>query len=276
MSFIGLLDVDGLELAFAPYAFKRGDGKASFNTGNFPTYPNGAFQNCSLENMGNGYGYVNSGILKGDAVDDYIQTEYNPTVSDASDWTIEIKCNLIDNASLQAFISQAASPGDVWYIGLYNDGGGNQMYFWFEKAAAQRFAVSNDRFLPGYHYFVYRKTGGLLELFHAGNQIASYLVQQTYDIGTLSIVRKACIFGCGVMTVHSPSEIYWLGLYSKALSDATILTNANLDKAMGGLYGVSEGSDTMDLVYQNPNPRHELIMRNMWTPAELKGDERFL
>lgn len=33
----------------------------------------------------------------------------------------------------------------------------------------------------------------------------------------------------------------------------------------------------IDFITENdPMPRHEIIMRNMWTPNELKGDERFL
>jgi hypothetical protein len=91
-------DNTNCQFAVAPSPWSKGNGTSNQTTGNFPTYPSGAFQIVSLKNFASGYGYVynsGDGYIRFDGDNDTVPFNGVPAAfDDSASFSLEFWFNL--------------------------------------------------------------------------------------------------------------------------------------------------------------------------------------
>lgn len=242
---IGLWDDTGCNLCMPFSAWGRGNGTANQNTGNMPTYPNGAHQPCVFTNMGAGYGYVYvpgaDSYCNFDGVNDYVSSQFARTFSNAGSITLELKIHYMNDGNDRYFFMFGDNINA--FAGGYAAGATNAISWFIKSGANTRSATSNETLVQNTDYTLhFVKNGATLQLFINGVE-ATYAVQQAYNLGNLAIVRGVDL---GIrqfdLSRANTSRVYWFATYDNTvLSNARLTTNAGLSNTFG-LVGTNVGN----------------------------------
>lgn len=202
-------------------AWSKGNGSTDKNTGNMPSAPEGAFQNCSFESCGVGEGFVNNsndGYFQGDGTNAYMQTDYVLSVTGAT-----------TNLSF-GIIADVTSGVDQYLFGLYDDAGtyfhahinsARQVEFRINssyvtaRALTQTSAVS-----AGKHHFIFRIVNGLMEIWIDGSEYSPYS-QQTSFTFTKTFTAKLRIADRNGSSLF-PSKIWDFKIFNAAVPSGYI------------------------------------------------------
>lgn len=241
----GAWDSTDCVLALAFNAWSKCNGTSDKYTGNMPSYPLGAYQNCVFTGFGSSYGYVyNSGdgycLFENNS--DYILTDYTLSGTNTSKLTIEAWiyrktngvvdciCGLEDDSS--NYFAFTVTPSNLLNVGWYVGGVADQV-------------ASSNTVSVGLHHVVYAKDGATQKLYLDGVEV-SYTIQNPYELGDKTYTNKMLI-GADALTpvLGFNDKIYWYSIYGDAISEARIGANNSLGKDLE-LYGTNIG-DTMYL-----------------------------
>ncbi len=241
-------DSDSVSYVVAPNAWSKGNGTIDKNTGNFPTYPNGAWQNCPLTNMGAGYGYLynaRNGHCNFDAVNDKIETAHTFQWDVSTKRTFEFKANFIDNNDYQILGGSYHSSNNWAFLCfIFPD---ETIGFYFYSTAGFQRALTTTKVTNGDHTFHFVKDGSAIKIYLDGVE-CSYAAQDTYNY-SLHNDFASFVVGNDHRTVYAwNGKIYWAAVYDKVLSEATMAEHHSLANDMG-LIGSNDG-DTMYLTAQ--------------------------
>lgn len=243
-------DPTNAKFVIAPNAWSKGNGTSDKNTGNFPSYPNGAYQNCVLTNMAIGYGFVyntEDGYLKFDGNDDYANCNDVLELNSVSKFTIEFIMNqdVLDVAD----IIFRKEYDNINRIKIYTHTNGD-MYFHIDNVGGKygKFDYST-KISAGINAHVVMVFDGTLsgnenrlKVFVNDEQItltfSGTIPATTYNLTAENVY-------VGYSTNSFAGKIYWFAIYSDALISSRISTNFAFGADMG-MIG-NNASDSMVL-----------------------------
>lgn len=252
---IGNWDDSNCVLALAFAAHGNGNGRTSFNTGTFPSFPNGAFQPCTLTNMGAGFGYVyvpgggGTSHCNFDGINDYIQTQWPLVLTAANSLTFEIKATLDVGCSAALCGAVDDDQNRFWIIQDASDSG--RIDFFFEMGDVIDRARTNDNAHGVGNYTVHCVKNAAANLrvwvdaVEAGG--VGYQTQNAYGLGANTLTNLLAVGDRGAADLPFGNVIYWFAIYSADIGTTRIAANHALPLDMG-LFGYSTGGGgTMDL-----------------------------
>jgi len=238
---------DNTDCVFALHfnAWSKCNGTVNKYTGNMPSYPLGAFQDCVLTNFSSGYGYIynsGDGYCLFENNDDYILTEYPLLLTNASKFTIELFANRKTNGVNEVFCGLEDDSANYFLFFLNAT---NNVVANITINSTTYLVQSSTTIAVGLHHFVFIKDGGTLKLYVDGTE-CSYTIQNTYNYGDFNYGRSMLIGADALIPAYGFNDkVYWYGIYDDAISEARIITNEGLGTDLG-LFGTNDG-DTMYL-----------------------------
>jgi hypothetical protein len=245
-------DNDSCAFVIAPAAWAKGNGKTNKQTGNLPSYPLAAGKNVVLTNFAAGYGYVynaDTGYLRCRAADlNYLPINLPHTYTTTSNETFEIKFNFVASASAQTLFGAGIDNSNYWQASINASTRKPQLLF--SVGGVVKYVRGTAALADGLHTMQFRKkSDGTMDMVIDGTKIVAYDTKENYTQADFALTTQHSI-GAVKITAgyvgYSNSNIYWLAVYNKFLSDATCTTNHALGNDMG-LYGYNTG-DTLDLL----------------------------
>ena len=242
-------DSTNCQLAIAPNSWSKGNGTSNQNTGNFPTFPNGDFQNAVLTNMAAGYGYVyngGDGYLNLDGNNDYLALGGIPSCLDASSaFTMEFWWwqNTVDVRNIYSGVYKDANN----HIYVETDTAGNgimRMNLATGSAKDAGWNYVDAGYVAGtwmYQAWVFDGGGATdvdkIKLYVGSPNIA--FGQKTFDsltgswpATTFDITGETILFP-GYSVISLDGKIGWCALYNEAITEARAAANYALGRDMG-------------------------------------------
>ncbi len=239
---IGKWNNDNCILALAPYSWSRGNGRSNQNTGNIPSYPNGDYQPCSLENMAATGGYLyKNGCIRLEGGNDYVALGYSTAFTNANELSLEFWIPyVIDAVNHQWLYSEGEDNNNYMAVVLRNL---NMPRIIFSVAAALDYADSNVALTAGLLHVVFVKDGAALRIYTNGAEVAAYSNQDNYALGNKDYAGNSVMGALkrAVLAGYSIVDYYWFGVYNTTLTPARIATNYSLGAHMG-LRGSNSGN----------------------------------
>lgn len=242
-------DRTGEVLTLAPYCWGQGNGVANQNAGNFPTV-GGKGQPAVLSDMTANYGYryvADDSHLLFDSASpsDEVQTAYQRAFTDANQFTIEAKGNVI-NAGTHRYICGARDgANDFWELRIHST---NKLQFLVRSGGVDKTTRGTDTVSLTLHTFHVTKDGATFRLFIDGVEVVAYDSQEAYNFGNKTLTNGVYVGNYGAAANVFKKELYWFCIYDRLLSDAEILSNHQIGIGMNGLIGTNTG-DNMALEY---------------------------
>lgn len=227
-------DRTSLEHSMPFNAWGKGNGTANKNTGNMPSAPAGAWQNCVFTNCGVGSGYIYNGgdaHYNSDSVNDAIVLNKILSWTDALKKTFEIKLNYDWDNTIQVLFGDY-KVGAANYILCWVNPANRKIFLNIVKGGVLRAVESTDAVSDGDHTIHFVKDGATMKFYLDGVEV-SYDAQDAYNLGNMTD-SNALIYGNAhtfTWALFGRTEIW--NVYSDAISQARITANHALGKDMG-------------------------------------------
>ena len=245
---IGGWDENGCILALAPNQWSRGNGLTDQNTGNVPSYPGGAFQNCALTNMAVGFGYLynnGDGYLNFDGVNDHLQTAWRPTWTNTNTFSCEVWYRASTGAAAQQIIFAQFQDNNNRIQFLHNNVDEKLIIIWEVGGDDDRSKTTNAMVNNTlYHLVVTKRATGVVDIYIDGVE-AAYDASLNYACGNFAPAVDVRIGRNNNNTLPLAGDIYFIAFYNVEFTLARALNNFNLGRSLG-IYGYNVG-DTMYL-----------------------------
>jgi hypothetical protein len=225
--------------AFAPWS--NGNGTLDKNSGNMPSYPYGAYQNCNIQNCDVGFGYIydspGNGHFKGDSGDDNILCRNLFKFQTGYGRTAEIKFDYVNDGT-HCYIFNAEATG-VRIYQCWIHGSTRKIYFQLKDPVSNAICISTDTVSDGKHTIHVVRDGIDLSIWLDGAEV-SY--DQKQDFNSVFTTDNWVVFANRYTANYGiNSKVYWFGIAGVAFDSSRIANNHSLPDDMN-LIGNSVGN----------------------------------